>query len=519
MHSLRETLVVLTAVAGIVAVGVIPATAQTIGMVADRDGAVIVFDADADIVMGSITLPTGGRTVGDCAMTADQTLGFVTDFQFRIWVIDLTASPPALASGTNPINISNNGEDLTITFDQKYLLACDGGNIQPISVVDIATRTEINTFSLADDCNSIEVCAGGSVLVTSEDNGTVQRLTVDASGNLTDTGELLSTGFGFSTGPNNVFGAPNGRSGIVVLRSGRIWSFTIPGLGLVDDRALSGTGIGLSGLADPVGARLFVRSSGGWVDAFGYDCSSAALSAAPLWSIEVSTGPTFFGMDQMAQHPNGTKLYVSQPGALNVYDASTGALLNAITHPSIQEPTGVSFRVDPPPVVICPDDMQVPSFSDLPDCDPTLGAAACGAPVTCVRQSLSGAGCTDDPIDVQYLYTTTDESGVSSTCIQTVTVAQPDCPIPVWLTDAAEPAACACHGDPLCDGVTNVLDVVKTVGVAFRGDVAPVDPVCTAMPTDADCDGVTTVLDVVRFVNVAFRGGDPAVEFQGDCGS
>ncbi len=377
MNRLRETLIVFTVIAGIVAVSVIPATAQTIGMVADRDGSVIVFDADADIVMGSVALPTGGRTVGDCAMTADETLGFVTDYQFRIWVIDLTTSPPSLASGTNPISISNNGEDLAITHDQKYLLACDGGNIQPISIVDISSRMEINTFSLATDCNSIDVCDGGSVLVTSVDGGTVRRLIIDGSGNLTDTGEELFTGAsGSSVGPNNVFCAPNGKSGIVVLRSGRIQSFTIPGLDLVHDRALSKVGKGLSGLVHLAGDRVFVRGNGSAVDAFGYDCNSAALSAVPLWSIPISSAVTFYGMDQMALNPGGTKLYVSQHGALNVYDASTGTLQHAIIDPSLLEATGVCFRVDPPPVVICPPDTQVQSFSELPTCDPARATAS-----------------------------------------------------------------------------------------------------------------------------------------------
>jgi hypothetical protein len=35
-----------------------------------------------------------------------------------------------------------------------------------------------------------------------------------------------------------------------------------------------------------------------------------------------------------------------------------------------------------------------------------------------------------------------------------------------------------CHGDPVCDGVTNVQDVVKTVNVAFRGEAPVTDPNC-----------------------------------------
>ena len=89
-----------------------PVMAQTLGMVADNfTDRVIIFNADTDTVLGSV--PVGPGSVGDCSITPDQTRGFVTDFQDRIWVIDLTTL--ALAPGTNPIPISNNGEDTSVT--------------------------------------------------------------------------------------------------------------------------------------------------------------------------------------------------------------------------------------------------------------------------------------------------------------------------------------------------------------------------------------------------------------------
>ncbi|HUU46245.1 MAG TPA: M64 family metallopeptidase [Acidobacteriota bacterium] len=77
--------------------------------------------------------------------------------------------------------------------------------------------------------------------------------------------------------------------------------------------------------------------------------------------------------------------------------------------------------------------------------------------------------------------------------------------------------SCDCHADPECDGVTNVLDVVTVVNVAFRGAASISDPACPFDRTDVDCSGFTNVLDVVRIVNVAFRSGDPELEFCGPC--
>ena len=77
--------------------------------------------------------------------------------------------------------------------------------------------------------------------------------------------------------------------------------------------------------------------------------------------------------------------------------------------------------------------------------------------------------------------------------------------------------ACPCHGDPQCEGETNVLDVVKAVNVAFRSNTPVTDPDCPNEQTDVSCDGVTNVIDVVKFVNVAFRSGDPGIEFCQPC--
>lgn len=83
--------------------------------------------------------------------------------------------------------------------------------------------------------------------------------------------------------------------------------------------------------------------------------------------------------------------------------------------------------------------------------------------------------------------------------------------------------ACDCHADPApvgsCDGVQDVLDVVNTVNVAFRGAAAIADPNvnCPYETTDVNCSSSTDVLDVVRMVNVAFRGANSATEFCNPC--
>lgn len=82
------------------------------------------------------------------------------------------------------------------------------------------------------------------------------------------------------------------------------------------------------------------------------------------------------------------------------------------------------------------------------------------------------------------------------------------------------PCACDCLGDPICDSViSDVVDVVRTIDVAFRNTPEAMDPdvTCPRVPTDVDCSRFTDVIDVVKVVNVAFRNADPATEYCDPC--
>ncbi|MBW2663823.1 MAG: hypothetical protein JRD93_18050 [Deltaproteobacteria bacterium] len=119
-----------------------------VGMAVNPDGSVIAFDVSTDTVLGTVS--TGSSQSHQCAITADGTLGFVNDdFGSRVWVVDLTASPPRLAPGTNPIPVSNRSGDMSISLDQQFLIVTGIGSVipQPISVIDISSRKEIHTFT------------------------------------------------------------------------------------------------------------------------------------------------------------------------------------------------------------------------------------------------------------------------------------------------------------------------------------------------------------------------------------
>jgi cysteine-rich repeat protein len=318
---------------------------QRIGAVVDNSsGTVTTFDADNDTILGSLTLGAI-NTEGDVVITPDRTRAFVTDFNSELYAIDITTVPPSLAGGTNPIPISNFGEDIALSADGKFLVTCDGAIPEPVSVVDIASQTEVHTLTLSggEACNTVDTCMDGSVLVGSYIDGDVRRLTISGTGVLTDTGDSLTD----TDGPNNVYCSPTSASGIVVNSDGvNIQSFKIPGLTAGDTRALSSGGAGNSGVIDAPRSRVLVRSNVGTdvVDVFSFNPTTDALGATPSLSIPITTaGNTYFGMEQMALHPSGVKLYVSAPTSLDIYNSNTGALITSITDPGFSQLTGVAI--------------------------------------------------------------------------------------------------------------------------------------------------------------------------------
>lgn len=76
---------------------------------------------------------------------------------------------------------------------------------------------------------------------------------------------------------------------------------------------------------------------------------------------------------------------------------------------------------------------------------------------------------------------------------------------------------CSCHADPICDGITNIQDVVNLVAVAFRNEPPGAQPFCPHVPQDVNCDDIVNIVDVVIMTDVAFRAADPSAVFCDPC--
>lgn len=342
-----------------------PASAATLGLVADNSSKkVTVFDADTSAVLATVAIPTVGR-VGDCAIKQDQTEGYVSDSAGAIWVLDLTKSPARLSAGTNPIWLPIHPQELAITNDQKYLLAAGSFRPEPIYVVEVSSRLIRSSYSTGGDCNGLDVAADGTVLAGSARSNLVKKLTLSSTGVLSATGLQRS-----AKEPINPYITRNGKYGIVVtFRSGTIASFSTATLATISSRtSFTNNGDGICAAITPNGDRCFVRTNRG-VDAYLLNPSNGSLSANPLFHIRLTypNSITFYGMDQLALAPDGSRLYVGGVGVLNVYDTASGALLNTITNPgAIVRPTGVCVRGNLAPVAALPAAFSVLPGSPVP---------------------------------------------------------------------------------------------------------------------------------------------------------
>ncbi len=303
-------------------IGAAQAGAGDIGMAADDAGdRAVVFDSASGAILGAVAVGPG--SVGDCVVLPQHGLGFITDFEPRLWVVDVAQTPPVLAAGTNPIALSIPGGDVAASPDGRHLVTC--GNTHSVSVVDVAERAETATFDLGHSCNSVEVCADRSVLVGElllPDDRSVRRLVLGADGELTDTGEVLLPDF-----PTNLHCAPVGATALVLQLGWDVSSTTVPGLTILDNVVAEATPSAAA--FEPAGDRFYLRTEGA-ISVYDYDPLTGSISD-PVFTI-AGTGDfvPLGGIDTLALDAAARRLYAPSDGAVGIFDADTGAALTPI---------------------------------------------------------------------------------------------------------------------------------------------------------------------------------------------
>jgi len=318
-----------------------PAQAGPLGIVADNGtGTLSIFNADHDRVTGTLAARPG-LAVGDCALASDESLGFVTGGNHEITLLRLDSGDGRAAARATQVPISNLGVDMALYPDDSLLVLAGGGSLaQPLSVVDTATGAEIATAGPFVDHTSVEFCDNGTLLVTTtngaylggQPDNALYDARLDPQGRVSLKGHRISSG----AQPNNAVCAPGSLAGALLDRDGGLTSFTMPGLTPADHAVVDGSALVAAVFARD-GRVLYARSRYA-VAAFGFDPLSGEMT--PGWRRELPRSSTFYGVEQIALHPAGDKLYVDGGGPLLILDPASGNELGGL---DLTDATGVCF--------------------------------------------------------------------------------------------------------------------------------------------------------------------------------
>ena len=315
--------------------------AASMGMVSDNGSDTVrIFDADLDMVT-VILEAHPGKAVGDCALASDEQLGFSSSNSGVITFLELAPGNPRSVPGRKLVAISNIGVDMALSPDDAFLVMAGGGALQqPLSVVDTALQEEIATAGLFADHSSVEFCDNGTILVTTThgkhygsglDNA-LYDAAIDREGMISLRGHRLSSG----AQPNNVTCAPGSMFGVLLDREGGLSSFALPGLEMADYASLDSS-TGVAAVFSPNGRQLFVRTRDS-VKAFHFNPVTGTMR--PDWKQPLAATSTFYGIDQIAIHPDGNKLFVDGGASMLILDPGTGGQTGAI---DLVDTTGICF--------------------------------------------------------------------------------------------------------------------------------------------------------------------------------
>ena len=313
---------------------------------------VIVFDADTNTILNSIPFVFPSGVPDDVGIIPGTGLGAVSlsrGVSLRdIWLVDLMASPPDLAGGTNPIvDPALQGSDFAVDPQGRFLIVASSnkGN-SALAVVDVATRRVVHTFPDPDPLHSVTIGRDGSVLVASFTATNVRRLVLSPTGELSDTGEVLVPNLAASNPalgpdwPSTTYVFPGGRVGATLTIHGWLTTFTLPGLTPIAARRVPKAGFSCAVVPARDGSNLLFARTG--------LVSAPALQAMDYHPILGTLGSTRWtsgfpngyestykgGMEWVAVHPKHPFVYTCYDGGIEVRNTQTGMVVKRMPDPT-----------------------------------------------------------------------------------------------------------------------------------------------------------------------------------------
>jgi len=303
-------------------------SAQNVGLVTDaQNDLAVVFDTSG-AERGTVDMP-GAGSLGDCVISVENNVAFAADFASQIWVVDLS-DPPQLATGSNPIAISNTGWDIALSPGGDYLAIC--GDPGLVSLVDSSTRVEIDTFDLGHGCNGIDICVDGSVLISYADLFTntfaIRRLLLSETGEFSDTGDSVSL---------EAYNVECNPAGPTALLTGyvQVLSMQLNGLSVLDSISVA-PGNPITCRMNAAGSRVFIRTTSD-VLTYVVDPNTGVFGTTPVATIPGTGNNYFGGIDTLSHDQNGSQFLVPElTGSLRFFNADTGTESPPIDHPGAQ---------------------------------------------------------------------------------------------------------------------------------------------------------------------------------------
>lgn len=317
------------------------ALSASLGMVADNESDMFqLFDADTGVLVASLQ-GKQGLVSADCALSEDETTGFSSHANRHISVFQLVDTVAGRDAVYTSIEISNAGVDMSLSPDGRLLVSTGAGNVyEPLSIIDTASKTEIATSDLFLDHTSAEFCDDGTLLLTTTYGHSLAQPFDNAmyDARVSPDGELQLSGHRLSSGaqPNNGSCAPGSRAGVLLDREAGITSFTLPGMAKADFAELNSP-TAIAAVFNQSGDRLYVRTTR-TVEAFDFNPFNGEMTAD--WVKQVAYSAEYFGVDQIAVHPDSGRIYVDGGRELLILDPVSGQQTGRV---QTGDATGVCF--------------------------------------------------------------------------------------------------------------------------------------------------------------------------------
>ncbi|HET6426742.1 MAG TPA: hypothetical protein VFG20_23820 [Planctomycetaceae bacterium] len=256
----------------------------------------------------------------------------------RLVEFNLTGASPSPTGNVGSLPVSNTAVSFSATCNGKYLVVC-GDGATPVSVINVATGAEVDTLALPNNVSNV-FCAQDDVSVLAIEKDAleaglgVRRLTINATGELTDTTEVLNLPGAYAViqVPGTGFGVALNRSPMTDFAT----AFTLAGM--TSNGGVALTGETAESLAfSCAGTNLVVRSrvtgapieTASVVESFGFNAETGTITSPAAFSFPVAAAGELPapGLNLVNISTDGNLIAAAEQGTVKLYSSTDGTFV------------------------------------------------------------------------------------------------------------------------------------------------------------------------------------------------